>query len=146
MSSGCWSNLLRKTVITTTLHFPVEQESECIRKNHTHVKKVGHTSEFLLGIYWWTWKTTIYWKITHKAGCTSEFLFGIYWWTSKNYSLKNCWSGPIKNVRILIFTMLYFLKKNKENTWSYRYFTPVYLKSWWYDLQFLRYSVTDWNW
>ena len=26
-------------------------------KNHTHVKKVGHTSQFLFGIYWWTWKT-----------------------------------------------------------------------------------------
>ena len=23
------------------------------------MKKVGHTSEFCLGIYWWTWKTTI---------------------------------------------------------------------------------------
>ena len=29
------------------------------RKNHTHVKNVGHTSEFLFGIYWLTWKTTI---------------------------------------------------------------------------------------
>ena len=29
-------------------------------KNHTHVKKVGHTPEFLFGIYWWTWKTTFY--------------------------------------------------------------------------------------
>ena len=37
--------------------------------NHTHVKKVGHTPEFLFGIYWWTWKATIH--------------------------LKNCWSGPI---------------------------------------------------
>ena len=29
-------------------------------KNHTHVKKVGHNSEFLFGIYWWTWKTNNY--------------------------------------------------------------------------------------
>ena len=50
--------------------------------------------------------------------------------------LKNCWSGPIKNVRILIFT-----KMIKQNTWRYHYFTPVYQKSWWYDLQFLRYRV-----
>ena len=28
-------------------------------ENHTHVKKMGHTLEFLFGIYWWTWKTTI---------------------------------------------------------------------------------------
>ena len=31
-------------------------------KNHTHVKKVGHTSEFLSAIYWWTWKTNNYQK------------------------------------------------------------------------------------
>ena len=27
-----------------------------IAKNHTHVKKVGQTSEFPFGIYWWTLK------------------------------------------------------------------------------------------
>ena len=26
------------------------------RKNHTHVKKMGHTSEFPFDIYWWTLK------------------------------------------------------------------------------------------
>ena len=46
-------------------------------KNHTHVKKVGHTSEFLFDIYWSTWKTNNY--------------------------LKNCWSRPIKNKIILNF-------------------------------------------
>ena len=48
--------------------------------------KVGHTPEFLFDIYWWTWKTTIYWK--------------------------NCWSGPIKNVSIFIFIKI--KKTNKE--------------------------------
>ena len=57
--------------------------------------KVGHTSELLFGIYWWTWKTN-------------------------NYS-ENCWSGPIKNKIILIFTMLYFFQKNEENTCRYIY-------------------------
>ena len=28
------------------------------KKNHTHMKKVGHTSEFSFGIYWWTLKNT----------------------------------------------------------------------------------------
>ena len=32
----------------------------CKIKNHTHVKKVWHNSEFLPVIYWWTWKTTTY--------------------------------------------------------------------------------------
>ena len=62
-------------------------------------KKVRHTSEFPYSIYWWTWKTNIY--------------------------LKNCWSRTIKNVRISIFTKLYFFKKTKKNTWRYHYFTPV---------------------
>ena len=57
-----------------------------------------------------------------------------------NYLLKNCSSGPIKNVRILVFKMLY-LKKIKKKTLRYYYFTPVYRKSWWYDLQFLRYRA-----
>ena len=52
------------------------------------MKTVGHTSEFLFDIYWWTWKTNNY--------------------------LKNCWSGPIKNKIILIFTMLHFFWKKKK--------------------------------
>ena len=51
-------------------------------KNRTYVKKVGHTLELLFDIYWWTWKN--------------------------NYLSKNCYSGPIKNVIISIFTLLYF--------------------------------------
>ena len=46
-------------------------------------------------------------KITHMWT-----FVGIYWWTWKQL-LKNYWSGPINNVRILIFTMLYFLKQRK---------------------------------
>ena len=37
--------------------------------------------------------------------------------------------------------MFYCLKKIKTNIWRYHYFTPVYQKSWWYDLQFLRYRA-----
>ena len=40
--------------------FPCGLGSYRYNKNHTHVKKVGHTSEFLFGIYWWTWKTNNY--------------------------------------------------------------------------------------
>ena len=66
------------------------------------MKKVGHTSEFIFGIYWWTWKTTI----------------------------KNCWCGPIKNKIILIITILHLKKppgdiiilhlctKNLHDLWS----------------------------
>ena len=51
----------------------------------------------------------------------------------KNNYLKKCWSGPIKNVRILKCCIF-------KKTWRYHYFTLVYLKSWYY-LQFLRYWV-----
>ena len=57
-----------------------------------------------------------------------------------NCLLKELWSGRIKNVRILIFITYFFKKKWRR----YHYFTPVYQKFWWYDLQF--WSVTDWNW
>ena len=56
----------------------------------THVKNVGHTSKFLFGIYWWTWKTTIYWK--------------------------QCWNRSIKNGRILEFKMLFKKKKKRRKT------------------------------
>ena len=58
----------------------------------------------------------------------------------KQVFIKKCWNGPIKNVRLLIFTMLYLKKKKKKNTWRY-YFTQAYQTCWWYDLQFLRYRV-----
>ena len=63
------------------------------------------------------------------------------WDTLQNFCLafidelekQHCWSGPIKNVRTLIFTMLHFFKKIKKNTWRYHYFTTVYQKSWWWS-------------
>ena len=79
-------------------------------KNHlkppiteTCVKKVAHTSEFLFGIYWWAWKTTIYWK--------------------------NFWNKPIKNIRIFIFTILDLKKKNKEKHLKTLFYTIIY-SSW----------------
>ena len=61
----CWKSI-------TILTFISNYFQEKLITNHTHVKKVGHTTKFLFGICWWTWKTTFY--------------------------LKNCWSGPIKNI------------------------------------------------
>ena len=55
------------------------------KKNHTHVKKVGHNSEFLFG----------------------ELLMNL----KNNYSL----SGPIKNVRILILTLYFFSKNKEKH-------------------------------
>ena len=52
--------------------------------------------------------------------------------------LLKCANKKYKNYT---FLMLYFQKKIKKNTRRYYYFTPVYQKSWWYDLQFLKYRI-----
>ena len=75
-----------------------------------------------------------------KVGYNSDFFWHLLMNLKDKYLLKNCWSGPIKN-KILMFTTLHFLKKIKKSTWRYHYFTLVYQKSWWYDLQFLRFRV-----
>ena len=78
-------------------------------------------------------------KITHMWGGwgTPQNLFGIYWRTWKTtIHKKKLFKWANKNVRILIFTMHF-----KKITTRYHYFTPVYQESWWYDLQFLRYTV-----
>ena len=70
------------------------------RDQYLHlVKKVGHISEFLFGIYWWTWKTT-------------------------NIKLLKC-ANRRCNKKNVIFTILY-LKKIKKKTWRYHYFTSVH--------------------
>ena len=36
---------------------------------------------------------------------------------------------------------MYFFREKKKNTLRYHFFTTVYQKSWWYDLQLVRYRV-----
>ena len=75
-----------------------------------------------------------------RWGTSQNFCLAFLMNLKNHYLLKNCWSGPIKNVRILIFKMLYFFKKIMKNTYIYHYFGPLCQKSW-YDHQFLRYRV-----
>ena len=83
-----------------------------------------------------------FWEYFHRASHTIKIThMWRRWGTPQNYCLafidelekqlfiKKCW--------ILIHN---FFKKKKD-TCRYYYFTPVYQKSWWYDLQFLRYRV-----
>ena len=63
-------------------------------KNHTHVKKVGHISEFPFDIYWWPWKKKLFKKLLKWAN---------------------------KNKIILIFTMLNLFLKIKKTTCRYHY-------------------------
>ena len=56
---------------------------------------------------------------------------------ANNYLLKN-WRSEPKKVRVLMLLLHFFLIE--KHTLRYD-FTHVYLKSWWYDLQFLRIRV-----
>ena len=42
LNSGLWSNLLRKTAVTTTNYFAAEEKCACIRKNRLSVNSTGH--------------------------------------------------------------------------------------------------------
>ena len=60
-----------------------------------------------------------------------------------NYSIKKLlkWANKkCKNFNIYNF-VFFKKKKKKKNNWIYHCFTPAYQKSWWYDLQFLRYRM-----
>ena len=59
-----------------------------ILKDHIHVKKMGAN-----------------WRI---------FVWHLLINLKNNYLLKNCWSGPIKNVRTLIYKMLHYFKRYRK--------------------------------
>ena len=74
-------------------------------------------------------------------GHTSEFIDTL----EKQLFIKSCWSRPTKNVRILIFKILIFLK-NKEKHLKISIFyicVPKTLMIWTAVLEI--YSVTDWK-
>ena len=96
-------------------------------------------------LYYFTLCIYIIWtcrKKLHTCEEGGEQLRISFWHLSigeleKQLFTKICWSGPIKNVRILIFPMLYFLKKIKKNISFYNCVPKILII--WSDLQFLRY-------
>ena len=42
LSNSLWSNLLKKTAITTTFYFLAEEESICLRKKLVSINSMGH--------------------------------------------------------------------------------------------------------
>ena len=90
-------------------------------------------------------------KITHMWGRWTYLRISVWHLlvNLKNIYLlkKNCWSGPIKNVRILLFKMLYLFIlghplphplqpgkskfwKNVKIAWRCHHLIPAYQKSW----------------
>ena len=96
--------------------------------------KVGHTSEFLFGINWWTWKTNNYLKNHDRMlYCTLDMArnrfncYFLFWAIFLPFHLPN---SP-KNQN---------LEKVKKDTWRYHHFTYVYHKLWLDDVRLLRYG------
>ena len=73
-----------------------------------------------------------------KVGHTSEFVLHLLMNLKATFYLKNCGRGPTKNVRI---SMLHFKKKKEKHLEIPLFYTcvPKTQKSW-YDLQFLKYT------
>ena len=124
-------------------------------ENHTHVKKMGHTLEFLFGIYWWTWKTTIKKKriliftvlqekhpdISLFYTCVPKFLI---WYTVLDIECDRL-KLAIMGHYLPFYTPSSKPKKSKEknNCWRYHHFTQVYQKPHSYEVCFLRHNETD---
>ena len=87
-------------------------------KKHTHVKKVGHTSEFPFGIYWWTSKNPKnqnFEKMKKIAGdiiilhmCTKNHNHMRYSSWDKEWDRIICHFGPF-------FALLHSLPNKPEN-------------------------------
>ena len=80
--------------------------TKAIKKNHTHVKKVGNTSELLFGIY--------------------HLLMNL----KNNYLLKKLLKWANKKCKNFNINNIVFFKKIKKSTCRYHYFTALYKKSW----------------
>ena len=76
-----------------------------------------------------------------KMEYISEFLCHLLMNLKNNYLLKKLSKWANKKRKNFNIYNVVFLKKIKKNIWKYHYFAPVHPKSWWYDLQFLRYRM-----
>ena len=114
-----------------------------LKKNLTHAKKVGHTSEFLFGIYWCIWH---FFKRNKKNTCRYP-----YWNLDMIYSSWDIEQNTLKLVILGHFLPLYTPKKPpKSKFWKIKKFVgdiiilQMCTKITIYDVRFLR-SVTEWH-
>ena len=75
------------------------------------MKKVGHTSEFLVGIYWWTWKNKYLLKrrmTPSKIGKTSRGIIILHMCTiNQNHMMSGSWN--MKHDREFVHILDHFL-------------------------------------
>ena len=118
------------------------------------MKTVGHTSEFLLGIYWWTLKNPENQKniagdiiILHICTKNQNHMSYSSWDTEwdifflQQESNRNCHFRPFFALLPHYWTRKLKFGKNVNNTWRYYPFTHLYHKSRSHDVWFQRYKV-----
>ena len=88
----------------------------CFIKNHTHVKKMGHNPRISV------------WHLLMNL-------------KNNFFKKKNCWSGPIKNISILIFTKTKKNKNKNKNKEKHLEISLYLCTNILHDMIFLRYRV-----
>ena len=69
------------------------------RKNHTHVKKMGHTSEFPFDIYWWTLKNLKNQNFEKKKKKIAEDIIILHICAkSHNHMKYNFWETELERI------------------------------------------------
>ena len=111
------------------------------RKNHTHVKKMGHTSEFPFDIYWWTLKNLKnqnFEKKKKKKNCWRYHHFTHMCQKPQSYEVQFLRNGVRENFYVILGHFLPFYSPSPPP-----HFTPVPVsqKSWSYAILYLRYGV-----
>ena len=77
-------------------------------KNHTHVKKMGHTSEFPFGIYWWTLKNLKNQNFEKmKKNCWRYHHF-THVYQSHNHMRYSSWDTEWDRIFLSFWTILLF--------------------------------------
>ena len=134
-------------------------------KNHTHVKKVYHTSEFPFGIYWWALKNqkkSEFWKNEKNCWRFYTSFFGTNHFTYDVYQKPQSYEVQFLRYRVrqLFFVILgHFLpfkptspsplttqknkisKKWKKGLWRWHHFKLVQQKTQSNYVCLLRYGV-----
>ena len=76
-----------------------------------------------------------------KRGTPQNLCLAFIYELEKQLFIKKTVKWANKKCKNFNIYNVVFFQTNKEKHWRYHYFTSPYQKSWWYDLQFLRYRV-----
>ena len=115
-----------------------------LKKNHTHVKKVGQTSEFPFGFYWWTLKNLKNQNFENmNKNCWRYHHFTHVYQNPQSYEVQFLRYAVRNNFFVILghFQNNTENQKNEKSTWRCHHFKLVQQKTWSYDVCLLRYGV-----